>query len=58
MVTIVKPERDVGYSPYEVYGLSTDDKPTQGITNASLFLEMDTSNAFMFDQENAKWWPV
>jgi len=58
MITIVEPESNVGFYPYEVYGLSTDEKPVRGITNASIFYEMDTRNAFIFDQENSKWWPA
>lgn len=46
--------------PFEIYGLSTDDKPTQTldgypISNQSTFYEMDTKKVFMFDEENARW---
>lgn len=35
-------------------GLSTDTKPT-GVSNGSTFLEMDTSNVYIFDAENEEW---
>ena len=39
----------------ELYGLSTDTKPTQNVSNASCFVEMDTGSIYLFDEENAKW---
>ena len=36
-------------------GLSTDTKPTEGIPNGSSFLEMDTGNVYMWDDENKQW---
>lgn len=47
----------------ELYGLSTDEKPiekmgTIGIGNASTFYEMDTQKAYIYDEENHKWWNV
>lgn len=41
----------------ELYGLSTDTKPT-AVPNGSVFLEMDTKAVFIFDAEGAKWWPL
>lgn len=52
MITKVKP---VGNARAEFYGLSTDEKPTEGVANASVFYEMDTTNVFMFDAENNVW---
>lgn len=40
---------------FDFYGLSTDTKPTEGVTNASTFYEMDTKALFMFDAENGAW---
>lgn len=40
------------------YGLSTDTKPTTGIGNGSVFIEMDTGKAFFFDAENSLWLEV
>ena len=36
-------------------GLSTDEKPTEDVPNGSTFLEMDTGNVFVFDEENTRW---
>lgn len=35
--------------------LSTDSKPTTGITNGSSVIEMDTGKSYMFDEENGEW---
>ena len=45
---------------FELVGLSTDEKPIgkfdgQPIKNGSLFFEMDTSNSFLYDEENSIW---
>lgn len=47
----------------ELYGLSTDEKPIEKfgdifIGNSSTFYEMDSGNAFIYDEENHKWWEV
>lgn len=52
MITKVKP---VGNARAEFYGLSTDNKPTDGVVNASVFYEMDTGTVFMFDEEHKVW---
>ena len=39
----------------QLRGLSTDTKPTTDIPNGSSFLEMDTSNVYMWDDENKQW---
>ena len=38
----------------ELRGLSTDVKPTDYICNGSVFFEMDTSKAFVFNEENSE----
>ena len=45
---------------FEFYGLSTDEKPTstyegRRIRNTSLFYEMNTKKAYLFDAENHQW---
>lgn len=35
--------------------LSTDAKPTTGIANGSLLLEMDTATMYMFDEKGNVW---
>ena len=47
----------------ELYGLSTDTKPIEKfenvfIGNASTYYEMDSKKAFIYDEENHKWWEV
>lgn len=39
----------------EAYGLSTDTKPTTGIVTGSIFIEVDTSTAYFFDEESGDW---
>lgn len=39
---------------HEVYGLSTDVKPTN-VGNASVFYEMDTKKMYLFDKQNGVW---
>lgn len=34
---------------------STDDKPTDGIANGSLCLEVDTGKIFAFDEQGQVW---
>jgi len=43
-----------------LYGLSTDEKPTKTyngneIGNGSMFIEMDTSNTYMYDKQSDEW---
>ena len=52
MVTIVRSV--YGKKPPEVYGLSTDVKPTD-VENASSFYEMDTKRVYLFDADNKRW---
>ena len=46
---------DVNY--YEWAGLSLDDKPLKGCTG-SLFIEVDTGKAYMYDEVGATWYEV
>ena len=43
-----------GHCVSELYGLSTDAKPTN-VCNASLFYEMDTGAIYLFDEQNKTW---
>ena len=38
----------------ELAGLSTDDKPT-GWATGSVFLEVDTGDAYLYDEVSANW---
>lgn len=37
------------------YGLSTDNKPTDNVPNASTFYEFDTTELYMYDATNGVW---
>lgn len=39
----------------EAVGLSTDDKPTDNVSNGSLFIEIDTGGVYFYDEENETW---
>lgn len=49
---IASNERNV--AQYDMYGLSTDEKPMD-VGNASTFYEMDTKTLFMIDAQNKLW---
>lgn len=38
--------------------LSTDTKPTDGIANGSICIEMDTGSIYMFNEAGAEWLEV
>lgn len=42
-------------SRLEIYGKSTDEKPTEDIQNADIFYEMDTQDVYLFDEETKTW---
>lgn len=48
--TLSNPEAGKDYR-----GLSSDTKPTTNVPNGSTFIEMNTGNVFMFDEENTQW---
>ena len=54
MITIKSEKHIYGKTPSELYGLSTDVKPTD-VNNASVFYEMDTKKVFLFDEQNGQW---
>lgn len=35
--------------------LSSDSKPTTGIANGSILMEMDTGKLYLFDEANSQW---
>ena len=39
----------------ELYGSSTDSKPTAGLANGTIFIEVDTGNIFLFDETAGSW---
>lgn len=46
----------VSVAKWELSGLSTDIKPTDGVPNGSTFEEIDTGNKYIFDGENLVWY--
>ena len=51
MITINNYSSKNGNSDFEYKGLSTDEKPTDGVGINSLFLELDTNTFYYFDGE-------
>lgn len=39
----------------ELFGLSTDTKPTSGIVTGSVFVEVDTGKAYLFNETASSW---
>lgn len=56
MFTVIKAHYAGNEKSYiEAACLSTDTKPTDGIANGSLCLEVDTGDIYAFDGENEEW---
>lgn len=58
MITITKEKINLtneNNSIQTIMGLSTDTKPTENITNGSMFIEMDTSKIYFYDIDNLQW---
>ena len=47
-----------GDTYWQLRGLSSDEKPTEGVPNGSTFEEIDTGNEFMFDADGKIWHPT
>jgi hypothetical protein len=39
----------------ELYGTSSDSKPTTGIVMGSVFVEVDTGKVFLFNEDSSAW---
>ena len=39
----------------ELFGLSTDAKPTSGIVTGSVFVEVDTGKVYLFNEAASAW---
>ena len=37
------------------YGLSTDPKPVEGVSNGSAFVEMDTGKVYFYNEAGTEW---
>lgn len=47
-----------GTNACEIYGLSTDTKPTDdSIKNGYAFIEMDTGKLYFYDEAGTQWLP-
>ena len=55
-ITEIVFDDDQKYS--EMFGLSTDTKPTTGLVTGSSFVEVDTGNAYLFDEVSGDWHKV
>ena len=56
MVSIVERKwigHDISY--IEAFGLSKDNKPSEGIITGSVFVEVDTGNVYLYDNESDTW---
>lgn len=63
MITLNKYADQPNKAYIELYGLSTDKKPIEKfkntlIKNGSIYYEMDTKKAFIYDEENHRWLEV
>ncbi len=47
---------ETGMNDIEVYCLSTDTKPTEGMKNGYKCLEMDTKKVYLFSEEDSTWY--
>lgn len=57
MVTLTKVGGQVATNTAEFYGLEKDEKPIEGVPNASSFYAMDSKTISLFDAENKIWLP-
>ena len=59
MITIAKTTegntQDRNNPILEIRGLSTDNKPTENITNGSSFIEMNTGKIYFYNAESEQW---
>ena len=39
----------------EAWGLSTDPKPTRDVITGSVFIEIDTSDVYFFNEDSSTW---
>ena len=41
-----------------LFGLSTDEKPTEGYANGTFFIEVDTGKLYLFNETAGEWTEV
>ena len=44
-----------GLKYFEFAGLSTDEKPTEMVATGSVFIEVDTGDVYLYDEEGGTW---
>lgn len=54
-ITTEKIFTDNGKRHIEAFGLSTDSKPTANIITGSVFVEVDTGKAYLFNETASEW---
>ena len=52
---VVGTDGDVTTTYKEIAGLSTEDKPTDGLATGSCFIEVDTCLVAFYDEDNSEW---
>ena len=58
-VHMIKTPLDDGYIMVEAYGKSTDSKPSfTGMATGSTFVAVDTGKAYLYEEEEPKWYEV
>ena len=58
-VHMIKTPLDDGYIMVEAYGMSTDSKPSfAGMATGSTFVAVDTGKAYLYEEEEPKWYEV
>ena len=44
-----------GKKQVEIFGTSSESKPTSGLAMGSVFIEVDTGKAFLFNESSSTW---
>lgn len=44
-----------GKRQIQVFGLSTDEKPSTGVLTGSVFFEIDTTDVYFYDEDSGDW---
>ena len=54
-ITLIALENGTAVYMAELFGLSTDAKPTTGYANGTTFVEVDTGKLFLFNETAGAW---
>lgn len=55
MRTLVESKFVDGKKYVEIYGTSSESKPTDGIVTGSVFVEVNTGKVFLFNEDSSSW---